>query len=40
MTVLPGAGVQTGTLVNALLHQVSNLSCIGGQLRLSKQIQY
>ena len=33
MTVLPGAGVQTGTLVNALLHQVSNLSGIGGQLR-------
>jgi 23S rRNA pseudouridine1911/1915/1917 synthase len=33
MTVHPGAGVQTGTLVNALLHQVSNLSGIGGQLR-------
>jgi hypothetical protein len=33
MTVLPGAGVQAGTLVNALLHQVSNLSGIGGQLR-------
>jgi 23S rRNA pseudouridine1911/1915/1917 synthase len=33
MTVHPGAGVQSGTLVNALLHQVSNLSGIGGQLR-------
>jgi 23S rRNA pseudouridine1911/1915/1917 synthase len=33
MTVHPGAGVHTGTLVNALLHQVSNLSGIGGQLR-------
>jgi 23S rRNA pseudouridine1911/1915/1917 synthase len=33
MTVHPGAGVQTGTLVNALLYQVSNLSGIGGQLR-------
>src|ERR1700735_2947991 len=25
MTVPPGAGIQSGTLVNALLHQVSNL---------------
>jgi 23S rRNA pseudouridine1911/1915/1917 synthase len=33
MTVHPGAGVQTGTLVNALLHHVSNLSGIGGVLR-------
>jgi 23S rRNA pseudouridine1911/1915/1917 synthase len=33
MTVHPGAGVQSGTLVNALLHQVSNLSGIGGALR-------
>jgi 23S rRNA pseudouridine1911/1915/1917 synthase len=33
MAVHPGAGVQSGTLVNALLHQVSNLSGIGGQLR-------
>jgi 23S rRNA pseudouridine1911/1915/1917 synthase len=33
MTVHPGAGVQSGTLVNALLHQVSNLSGIGGELR-------
>ena len=33
MTVHPGAGVQSGTLVNALLHQVSNLSGIGGVLR-------
>jgi 23S rRNA pseudouridine1911/1915/1917 synthase len=33
MTVHPGAGIQSGTLVNALLHQVSNLSGIGGALR-------
>jgi 23S rRNA pseudouridine1911/1915/1917 synthase len=33
MSVHPGAGVQSGTLVNALLHQVSNLSGIGGELR-------
>ncbi len=33
MTVHPGAGVQSGTLVNALLHQVKNLSGIGGELR-------
>jgi 23S rRNA pseudouridine1911/1915/1917 synthase len=33
MVVHPGAGVQSGTLVNALLHQVSNLSGIGGMLR-------
>jgi 23S rRNA pseudouridine1911/1915/1917 synthase len=33
MTVHPGAGVQSGTLVNALLHSVSSLSGIGGELR-------
>jgi 23S rRNA pseudouridine1911/1915/1917 synthase len=33
MVVHPGAGVQKGTLVNALLHHVQNLSGIGGQLR-------
>jgi 23S rRNA pseudouridine1911/1915/1917 synthase len=33
MTVHPGSGVQSGTLVNALLHHVSNLSGIGGVLR-------
>jgi 23S rRNA pseudouridine1911/1915/1917 synthase len=33
MTVHPGAGVHSGTLVNALLHQISNLSGIGGALR-------
>jgi 23S rRNA pseudouridine1911/1915/1917 synthase len=33
MVVHPGAGNQSGTLVNALLHQVSNLSGIGGVLR-------
>ncbi|MBV9297686.1 MAG: RluA family pseudouridine synthase [Verrucomicrobia bacterium] len=33
MTVHPGAGIQSGTLVNALLHHVSNLSGIGGTLR-------
>jgi 23S rRNA pseudouridine1911/1915/1917 synthase len=33
MVVHPGAGLQTGTLVNALLHHVKNLSGIGGRLR-------
>jgi 23S rRNA pseudouridine1911/1915/1917 synthase len=33
MTVHPGAGIQTGTLVNALLYHVSNLSGVGGELR-------
>jgi 23S rRNA pseudouridine1911/1915/1917 synthase len=33
MTVHPGAGVQSGTLVNALLHHAENLSGIGGKLR-------
>jgi 23S rRNA pseudouridine1911/1915/1917 synthase len=33
MTVHPAAGVHSGTLVNALLHQVTNLSGIGGALR-------
>jgi 23S rRNA pseudouridine1911/1915/1917 synthase len=33
MTVHPGSGIRSGTLVNALLHQVSNLSGIGGALR-------
>ncbi len=33
MTVHPGAGVRSGTLVNALLHHVSNLSGVGGVLR-------
>src|ERR1700722_5181023 len=33
MVVHPGAGVQSGTLVNALLHHVANLSGIGGVLR-------
>jgi 23S rRNA pseudouridine1911/1915/1917 synthase len=33
MTVHPGAGVESGTLVNALLHHVGNLSGIGGELR-------
>src|ERR1700688_2794469 len=33
MVVHPGAGIQTGTLVNALLHHVTNLSGIGGELR-------
>jgi 23S rRNA pseudouridine1911/1915/1917 synthase len=33
MVVHPAAGVQSGTLVNALLHQVTNLSGIGGVLR-------
>jgi 23S rRNA pseudouridine1911/1915/1917 synthase len=33
MTVHPGAGIQSGTLVNALLHRVPSLSSIGGTLR-------
>ena len=33
MVIHPGAGVQSGTLVNALLHHVQNLSGIGGELR-------
>jgi 23S rRNA pseudouridine1911/1915/1917 synthase len=33
MTVHPGAGVRSGTLVNALLHSISSLSGIGGELR-------
>jgi 23S rRNA pseudouridine1911/1915/1917 synthase len=33
MVVHPGAGHATGTLVNALLHHVSDLSGIGGELR-------
>jgi 23S rRNA pseudouridine1911/1915/1917 synthase len=33
MVVHPGAGHPTGTLVNALLHHVDDLSGIGGQLR-------
>jgi 23S rRNA pseudouridine1911/1915/1917 synthase len=33
MTVHPGAGVQSGTLVNALLHYAPTLSGIGGELR-------
>jgi 23S rRNA pseudouridine1911/1915/1917 synthase len=33
MVVHPGAGIRSGTLVNALLHHVRNLSGIGGQLR-------
>ena len=33
MVVHPGAGHQTGTLVNALLHHVDDLSGIGGELR-------
>jgi 23S rRNA pseudouridine1911/1915/1917 synthase len=33
LVVHPGAGRQTGTLVNALLHRVQNLSGIGGVLR-------
>jgi 23S rRNA pseudouridine1911/1915/1917 synthase len=33
MTVHPGAGIQSGTLVNALLHHVPSLSGIGGTLR-------
>ncbi len=33
MVVHPGAGHASGTLVNALLHHVSGLSGIGGELR-------
>src|SRR5258708_4211700 len=33
MTVHPGAGRLTGTLVNALLHHVRDLSGVGGVLR-------
>src|ERR1700730_7918104 len=33
MVVHPGAGIRTGTLVNALLHHIDNLSGIGGELR-------
>jgi 23S rRNA pseudouridine1911/1915/1917 synthase len=33
LVVHPGAGNWTGTLVNALLHQVDDLSGIGGELR-------
>ena len=33
MVVHPGAGNETGTLVNALLHHVTDLSGIGGELR-------
>jgi 23S rRNA pseudouridine1911/1915/1917 synthase len=33
MVVHPGAGHSTGTLVNALLHHVTDLSGIGGELR-------
>lgn len=33
MVMHPGAGVQSGTLVNALLHHVQDLSGIGGELR-------
>jgi 23S rRNA pseudouridine1911/1915/1917 synthase len=33
MVIHPGAGVRSGTLVNALLHQVTNLSGVGGVLR-------
>ena len=33
MVVHPGAGHDTGTLVNALLHHVTDLSGIGGELR-------
>ncbi len=33
MVVHPGAGHASGTLVNALLHHVSDLSGIGGELR-------
>jgi 23S rRNA pseudouridine1911/1915/1917 synthase len=33
MVVHPGAGNETGTLVNALLHHVTDLSGIGGQIR-------
>jgi 23S rRNA pseudouridine1911/1915/1917 synthase len=33
MSVHPGAGVRSGTLVNALLHHAGNLSGVGGDLR-------
>jgi 23S rRNA pseudouridine1911/1915/1917 synthase len=33
MTVHPGAGVDSGTLVNALLHHCTDLSGIGGEIR-------
>jgi 23S rRNA pseudouridine1911/1915/1917 synthase len=33
MVVHPGAGNESGTLVNALLHHVTDLSGIGGELR-------
>ena len=33
MVVHPGAGHETGTMVNALLHHVDDLSGIGGELR-------
>ncbi len=33
MVVHPGAGVKTGTLVNALLHKCKGLSGIGGRIR-------
>ncbi len=33
LTVHPGAGRKTGTLVNALVHHIKNLSSIGGPLR-------
>lgn len=33
MVVHPGAGHQTGTLVNALLHHVEDLGGVGGELR-------
>jgi 23S rRNA pseudouridine1911/1915/1917 synthase len=33
MVVHPGAGHSTGTLVNALLHHITDLSGIGGELR-------
>jgi 23S rRNA pseudouridine1911/1915/1917 synthase len=33
MVVHPGAGIREGTLVNALLHHIKNLSGIGGKFR-------
>jgi len=33
MVVHPGAGIREGTLVNALLHHIENLSGIGGKFR-------
>jgi 23S rRNA pseudouridine1911/1915/1917 synthase len=33
MVVHVGAGVKSGTLVNALLHHVATLSCAGGEMR-------